>query len=90
MISSKTIFSLIFYIVFDQKFVPKIFSAKIIFERKFFDFIEKLCIRRIMKNCFSLCLANVFNIRKRDNSLKSLKREHPTQVKILLLGRGDF
>ena len=52
MISSKTIFSLIFYIVFDQKFVPKIFSTKIIFARNIFVFIENFCIRRVMKKCF--------------------------------------
>ena len=52
MISSEIVFSLIFYIVFDQKIVPKMFSTKIILERKFFDFIENFCIRRVMKKCF--------------------------------------
>ena len=64
MISSKIIFSLIFYIVFDQKIVPKMFSTKIILERKIFDFIENFCIRRVMKKFFSLCLANAFSVRK--------------------------
>ena len=90
MISSKIVFSLIFYIVFDQKMVPKMFSTKIILERKIFDFIENFCIRRVMKKCFCLCLANVFNVRKIDVSLKSLQGEHLSQVKGLLLGRGDF
>ena len=90
MISSKTIFSLIFYIVFDQKFVPKIFSTKIIFARNIFVFIENFCIRRVMKKCFSLCIANVFNVRERAEFILSSKGEHLTQVKCLLLGHGDF
>ena len=64
MISSKIVFSLIFYIVFDQKIVPKMFSTKIILERKIFDFIDFFCIRRVMKKCFSLCPGNVFSVRK--------------------------
>ena len=64
MISSKIVFSLIFYVVFDQKIVPKMFSTKIILERKIFDFIEKFCIRRVMKKCFSPCIADVSSVRK--------------------------
>ena len=79
MISSKIVFSLIFYIVFDQKIVPKMFSTKIILERKIFDFIENFCIRRVMKKCFSLCPGNVFSVRKIGESLKSLKGGHLRQ-----------
>jgi hypothetical protein len=80
MISAEFVFSLIFYLVFDQKTVPKMFSAKIISERKIFDFIEMFCIRRVMKKCFSLCSGNVFSVRKIDESLKSLKGEHLRQL----------
>ena len=79
MISSKIVFSLIFYIVFDQKIVPKMFSTKIILERKIFDFIENFCIRRVMKKCFSLCTANVSSVRKRCEFRKSLKGGDLTQ-----------
>ena len=79
MLSSKIIFSLIFYIVFDQKIVPKMFSTKIILERKIFDFIENFCIRRVMEKCFSLCIANVSSVRKRYGFRKSLKGEHLRQ-----------
>ena len=72
MISSKIVFSLIFYIVFDQKIVPKMFSTKIILERKIFDFIEFFRIRRVMKKCFSLCIPNVFSVLKRYEFRKSL------------------
>ena len=90
MISAEFVFSLIFYLVFDQKIVPKMFSTKIILERNFFDFIENFRIRRVMKKCFSLCPANAFSVRKIYVSLKSLQGEHLSQVKSLLLGRGDF
>ena len=90
MISSKIVFSLIFYIVFDQKIVPKMFSTKIILEREIFDFIGNFCIRRVMKKCVSLCPANAFSVRKIDVSLKSLQGAQLSQVKSLLLGRGDF
>ena len=90
MISSKIVFSLIFYIFFDQKIVPGIFSTKMILERKIFDFIENFCIRRVVKKCVSLCSVNVVNILKIDEFLKSLQGEHLSQVKGLLLGRGDF
>ena len=79
MISSKIVFSLIFYIVFDQKIVPKMFSTKIILERKKIDFIEIFCIRRVMKKCVSLCIANVSNVRKRYEFRKSLKGGGLTQ-----------
>ena len=106
MISSKIVFSLISYMVFDQKIAPKMFenfrtenfrkiskifeisifrenrkirnfynwipivkfrifrfskifedffSTKINFPRKIFFFIENFCIRRVIRNCFSLC-----------------------------------
>ena len=79
MISSKIVFSLIFYIVFDQKIVPKMFSTKIILERKIFDFIENFCIRRVMKKCFSLRPGNSLNVLKIHEVLKSLEGEHSTQ-----------
>ena len=79
MISSKVVFSLFFYIVFDQKIVPKMFSTKIILERNFFDFIENFCIRRVMKKCFFLCIANVSSVRKRYEFRKSLKGGDLTQ-----------
>ena len=79
MISSKIVFSLIFYIVFDKKNVPKMFSTKIILERKIFDFIGNFCIRRVMKKCFSQCLANSRNVLKIDVFTKSLEGEYPTQ-----------
>ena len=79
MISSKPVFPLIFYIVFDQKIVPKMFSTKIILERKIFDFIDFFCIRRVMKKCFSQCLANSLNVLKIHVLLKSLEGEHSTQ-----------
>ena len=72
MISAEFVFSLIFYLVFDQKTVPKMFSAKIISEREIFDFIENFCIRRVMKKCFSLCIPNVFSVLKRCEFRKSL------------------
>ena len=79
-ISSKIDFSLFVYVVFDQKIVPKMFSTKIILERKIFDFIENFCIRRVMKKCFSLCIVNASNVRKRCEFRKSLKGEHLTQL----------
>ena len=79
MISSKIVFSLIFYIVFDQKIVPKMFSTKIILERKFFDFIGNFCIRRVMKKCFSLSPGNVFSVLKICEFLKSFKGEYLRQ-----------
>ena len=79
MISSKIVFSLICYIVFDKKHVPKMFSTKIILERRIFDFIETFCIRRVMKKCFSLRPGNSLNVLKIHEVLKSLEGEHPTQ-----------
>ena len=64
MISSKIVISLIFYIVFDQKILPKMFSTKIILERIFLILLEFFCIRRVMKKCFFLSIANVSSVRK--------------------------
>ena len=80
----------IFYLVFDQKTAPKIFSTKINFERKKIDLIENFCIRRVNIKCFSLSSGNVFNAIQRDEFILSLKGEHLRQVFGLLLGRGDF
>ena len=49
---------------FDQKIVPKMFSTKIILERKIFDFIENFSIRRVMKKCFFISIVNVSSVRK--------------------------
>ena len=65
--------------IFDQKIVPKMFSTKIILERKIFDFIENFCIRRVMKKCFSLRPGNSLNVLKIHEVLKSLEGEHSTQ-----------
>ena len=40
---------------FGPKMFEDFFSTKINFPRKIFFFIENFCIRRVIRNCFSLC-----------------------------------
>ena len=73
MIYSKNRLSRYFLLSFLEKIRPKMFSTKIIFERKIFVLIENFTSRTDMKKCSSLCLGNVSIVRKVDEAHENVK-----------------